>query len=479
LKTAFALLLFGLLAAIFINLWRYPSRQIVVPVPPGLSIDMEQAAVRLSQALRFPTVSHQDSSKFDPVPFEALRAYLVEAFPEVHRNLEREVINGSLLYKWVGSNASLSPALLMAHLDVVPGDEGVPWTRGAFSGDIADGFIWGRGALDVKGSMMAILEASEQLLKTGQRPRRTVYFAFGHDEEVGGLSGNGAIAARFKAQGVQLHTVLDEGSVVTVNILPNVKRPVALIGVAEKGYLTLELSVEGEGGHASMPAPVTNTEILAGAITKVAGMRNDGMLTSSVRNQLTWLAPELPMMRRIVLSNLWLFEPLVKHQMSRKASSDAMLRTTIAPTMLQGSDKENVLPHRVSASINFRLLQGTSIAQVVSSVQKMVGDERVKVTIKGPVSIEPSPPASVNGEAFETLHRSIREAFPDAIVVPSLVLGATDSRYYQDIARSVYRFIPVRLEEKDIARIHGRDERIAIAHYAESINFYFRYLIRQ
>jgi carboxypeptidase PM20D1 len=469
----------ALVAVLFANIFRHPSKQIQTGTPAPLPIGADAAAARLSQLIRFPTVSFQDSGRTDFAAFAALREYLRQTYPEVHRALAREDINGSLLYRWPGTDTSLAPVLLMAHLDVVPGEEGGTWARLPFSGDIAEGFVWGRGALDVKSSLGAMLEAAELLAKQGFTPRRTVYFAFGHDEEIGGKAGNGAIAAKLKAQGVKLHAVLDEGSVVAVKIVPNVSLPVALIGIAEKGYLTLELSVEGEGGHSSMPAVLTNAEILAGALQKVMSMRNAGILTDAVQRQLHWLAPELPLMPRLVLSNLWLFEPLVKHQMSQRPPGDAMLRTTIAPTMLKGSDKENVLPHRVSAVINFRPLQGTTLEHVIASVRKFVEDERVKIAVTGTATSEPSAVSATEGEAFGTLHRSIREAFPDALVAPSLVLGSTDSRHYRNIAQNIYRFIPVRVEAADVARFHGRDERIAVKHYAEAIGFYARYLRNQ
>ncbi len=466
----------ALAIVLFANLWRHPSKQIQVTSTVPVVVKVEAAAERLAQLLRFPSVSFQDPARIDGGAFEALRGYLRQTYPEAHRVLSREEINGSVLYRWSGTDASLAPILLMAHLDVVPGEEGGVWKHAPISGDIAEGYLWGRGALDAKGSLGAMLEAAELLVKQGFAPRRTVYFAFGHDEEVGGQAGNGAIAEKLKAQGVKLHAVLDEGSVVAVKILPNVSQPVALIGIAEKGYLTLELSVEGEGGHASMPAVLTNVEILARALQKVASMRNDGMLTSAVRAQLHWLAPELPLVQRLVLSNLWLFEALVKHQMSQRPPGDAMLRTTIAPTMLQGSDKENILPRRVSAVINFRLLEGTTVDQVTSSARKIVAEPRVKIAVKGDITSEPSPVSATEGEAFDALHRSIRETFPDAIVAPSLVLGSTDSRHYRDIAANIYRFIPVRVEAQDVARFHGRDERIAVKHYEEAIAFYVRYL---
>lgn len=262
--------------------------------------------------------------------------------------------------------------------------------------------------------------------------------------------------------------------------MPNIAKPVALIGIAEKGYVTLEMSVTGQGGHSSMPAAVTDAESLSRALLKVVvAMRNAGTLTTPVRSQLNWLAPELPFVQRVVLSNLWLFEPLVRRQLAAKPSSDALVRTTIAPTMLSGSEKENVLPQRSSIVINFRVLPGTTTTQVLDSVRKVVGDSRVQVTNKGSVTSEPSAVSSIEGSAFGDLHRAVRETFPDAVVAPSLVLGATDSRHYRELSANIYRFIPVRLQAADIARIHGKNERIAIKHFHEAIAFYTRCLRKQ
>lgn len=472
-------LLLAFIAVLLINVLRHSSWQLEGVTAVAVDVEEQAVVARLSQLLRFATISHQDPQRIDRAPFDALREFLVNSYPAAHAAMSRESIEGSLLYKWQGTDPALPPVLLMAHLDVVPGEEDASWTRPPFSGDVADGFVWGRGALDMKGALGAIMEAADLLARQGHKPRRSVYFAFGHDEELGGLRGNAVIAARLKAQGVKLHAVLDEGSVVAVDILPNVSGAVALVGIAEKGYLTVELSVDAEGGHSSMPSPETNIEILAQALTRLGGLRVEGMLTAPVRAQLQWLAPELPFVRRLALSNLWLFESLVKKQMSEKPSSDAMLRTTIAPTMLRGSDKENVLPHRASAWVNFRLLQGTSVEQVMSSLRKRIPDKRVSIEIKGMVTSEPSAVSPTEGAAFDDLHRSIREAFPDAIVVPSLVLGATDSRHYRDLTDRIYRFIPVRLQAPDIARIHGKDERIAIGHYREAIAFYTHYLRKQ
>lgn len=479
LLAALGVLLLIFAGVLLANVLKHGSRQLddIAAVP--VAVDMDAAAQRLAQLLRLPTVSQQDPALIDHAPFVALREALPAAFPAAHAAMARDVVDGSLLYRWPGTDATLQPILLMAHLDVVPGEEGDAWQRPPFGGVIQDGYIWGRGALDVKGALAAMLEAVELLSKAGHTPRRTIYFAFGHDEEIGGLRGNAAIAARLKSQGVKLHAVLDEGSVVAVNVVPGVQGAVALIGIAEKGYLTVELSVEGEGGHSSMPAPVTNVEILAQALTRLAQLRNEGMLTPTVRAQLQWLAPEQPWLKRLALSNLWLFEGMVKSQMESRPSSDALLRTTVAPTMLQGSDKENVLPHVASALVNFRLLQGTSVEQVVASLRKRIADERVKLAIKGPVTSEPSTVSAIDAPFFDDLHRSIRESFPDAIVAPSLVLGATDSRHYRDLTPNIYRFVPVRLEAADIARIHGKDERIAVKHYQESIAFYTNLLRKQ
>ncbi|MEK6208903.1 MAG: M20 family peptidase [Pseudomonadota bacterium] len=468
-----------LAAVLSFNAARFGSRQIDVPRNDEAAPAAEAAAQRLAQAVRFQTLSHQDPSKFPGSEFKGFHAFLSRSFPRMQSALRRERINGySLVYEWAGTDASFKPILVMAHQDVVPIDpvSADKWLQPPFGGVISDGFIWGRGTLDDKGAVMALHEAAETLLAQGFRPKRTVYFAFGHDEEVGGREGSAKIAEWLSSQGIRLESVLDEGQVVTEGIVPGFDKPVALIGIAEKGYLSLEFVVEAEGGHSSMPPAHTAVGILSAAIARLEDNPFPATISDPVRQQFAFLGPEQGWLRRVLFSNLWLFAPLVKSQMERAPSTNAMLRMTIAPTMLEGSIKENVLPMRARGVVNFRLLPGMSSDEAIRRVEAIVGDPRVKIVATGTSRSEPSPISSTESDSFRKLHRAVKATFQDAIVAPSLVLGATDTRHFIAISDNLFRFLPARLGREDLKRYHGVNERIGVDNYGEFVRFYMRYL---
>ena len=470
----------ALLAAVLaFNAARFTSRQIEVARNDEAVPDAVPAVQRLAQAIRFQTLSHQDPSKFQRSEFEGFHTFLAHSFPRMHSALKPQRVNGySLIYRWSGTDASAQPILVMAHQDVVPVDpvSADKWLQPPFGGVVADGFIWGRGTLDDKGAVMALHEAAEALLAQGFRPRRSIYFAFGHDEEVGGREGSAKIAEWFSSQGIRLESVLDEGQVVTQGIVPGFDKPVALIGIAEKGYLSLELLVEAEGGHSSMPPAHTAVGILSAAIARLEDNQFAATIPDPVRSQFAFLGPEQGWFRRVIFANLWLFAPLVKSQMEKAPSTGAMLRTTIAPTMLEGSIKENILPMRARGVVNLRLLPGMSSDQAIRRVIDIVGDPRVKIAATGTSRSEPSPVSSPDSDAFRKLHRAVKAIFPEAIVAPSLVLGATDTRHFIALSDNLFRFLPARLSRDDLKRYHGVNERISVDNYGEFVRFYMRYL---
>lgn len=449
------------------------------PLPEAVTVKVDEAGAvsRFSQALCIPTVTRGEAPKFDPSTFDALQAHLRQSFPKAFTTLSTETVNRhTLLMTWRGSDPSLAPVLLMAHQDVVPVDPSAEadWTHPPFAGEVAEGYVWGRGALDVKMGVMGILEAVEGLITTGHAPKRTLYLAFGHDEEIGGEEGAKAVAALLKSRGVQLAWVLDEGGAIVQGVIPGVAGPVALIGVAEKGYTSLRISAKGTGGHSSMPPAQTAVGIVAQAVTKLeqspfpARMNHAGRFFSVV-------GPKMPFDKRVIFSNLWLFEPLVMYMLSGNKSMNASLRTTTAVTMFKGGVKDNVLPANAEAVVNFRILPGDTPESVMLRVKAVIDDPRVSVEGAGDgFSVPPSPVSDPKGVGFETVGRAIRGIAqdPELIVAPYLVVGATDSRYFQGIADNVYRFLPVRLSPEDVARIHGTDERIAVKNYLEVIRFY-------
>jgi carboxypeptidase PM20D1 len=455
----------------------FPSRQVPADPAPALELDEPAVLARFARSLTFETVTAQ-SGTLDAAPFHALHAYLRRSFPRVHETLELETVGElSLLYTWPGSEPALDALLLMGHTDVVPvapGTEG-DWEHPPFSGEIADGLVWGRGAMDDKLAVLATLEAVEALLRDGFRPRRTVYLAFGHDEEGGGHDGARRIAARLAERGVErLALVLDEGGVITEGQVPGVAGPVAVVGVAEKGSVTLTLRVDGPGGHSSTPPEQTNIGILARAIARLEADPFPMHMDGAVRSMLEFVGPELPFGQRLALANLWLFEPLVLDMLAAAPNTRAMLHTTTAATMIDGGVKTNVLAASATAIVNLRIVPGETPASVAERVRLVIDDERVGVE-GAENGRSPSPVSDTTGPAFETLSRTIREVAGDEVLVaPYLVMAGTDARHFTRLSSAVYRFLPMRFELGDMQRIHGTNERVAASSYLDSVRFLYR-----
>ncbi len=445
------------------------------PVGP-FELEDEGSAERLSHAITYRTISHQDRSLFSEEQFVGFHEYLKKAFPRVHSDLERESVgNYSLLYTWKGAESSVRPILLMAHMDVVPVEEDTlkDWTHPPFEGRIQDGQVWGRGALDDKVGVMGILEALEGLVKAGMKPARTVYIGFGHDEEIGGEEGAMQIAELLRARGVRLEFVLDEGGFVADGTAFGVAGPIALVGIAEKGYLSVELTVEGEGGHSSMPPRRTAIGILSAAIDSLERNRPAGKIEGPVRRMLEKLAPQLSYLRRIEIANLWLFKGLVMRRLSRSPVADSLIRTTTAPTMVRGGVKENILPASARAIVNFRIRPGQSIESVLNHVERTVKDSKVKITPVGSaLTFQPSEGSGLDSENYGIVYRTIRQTLPEVEVVPYLVVGATDSRHFNELAEDVLKFVPLRMTSDLMKTVHGIDERLPTDQYADVILFY-------
>ena len=453
---------------------RYDSTQVPVQPAPKVAIP-EGAAGRLAGSLRIQTISSEDPAAFDAASFSALHEYLRTAFPRVHAQLVRETVGAhSLLYTWPGSDSSLNPILLTGHLDVVPVEAGTheKWRQEPFGGRIANGFIWGRGAIDNKSAVLGTLESVEMLLAEGFRPRRTVYLAYGHDEEVGGAAGARQIAALLKARGIELEMVLDEGGVIGERILPGIAKPVALVGIAEKGFVTIELSIRVAGGHSSLPPRQSAVGVLSAAVARLEENPMAARLEGPTRQLFDRIGPRFPAIQRAVFANLWLTAPLVLRTLEDSPTTNAMVRTTAAPTIFQAGTKDNVLPSYARAVINFRILPGDTVASVLEHVRRAVDNRRVEVKTFGRFSAEPSAVSSTDSESFRTLERTIRSVVPDAIVAPYLVVVVTDARYYSGLSRNVFRFLPLRLASQDLERVHGIDERIGVNEYETAIRMY-------
>lgn len=434
---------------------------------------------RFSRALKYQTVSQEDRAQFNQEAFLGFQKFLEQSFPKAHRIMKKEIVGDySLLYKWQGRDDKALPILLVAHMDVVPADtaSGGSWSYPPFQGQIADGFIWGRGTLDDKVSMVGIFEAVEKLLQEEYVPDRTIYLAFGHDEEIGGRRGAATIAELLNSRGLKLEYVLDEGFTIIEDMMPGIAKAVALIGIAEKGCVSIELSVESEGGHSMMPPRETAIGILSTAVSKLEKNQFPLRMEAPVKKMFETLAPEMSVGLKTVFSNLWLFGGLVEQKLASVPRTNALVRTTVAPTIFQAGVKENVLATKARAVVNYRLLPGDTIHEVWLHVRKTVNDPRVQINILDGLTSEPSRIADTESRGYKSVEQAVRKVFPQVLVAPGLVMGATDSRYYAAMTGNVLHFIPVRLRSDDLSRIHGVNERISIENYNEVVKFYMQLL---
>ena len=476
-KVGVAAAVVGVLVIVIITRSMMFTSMQVTPDPIKDPIKVRDGAVEtLSEAVRIKTISSQDKSAVDWKTFDDFHALLARTYPKVHSTLKVEKVSEySVLYTWQGKDASLAPVMLMAHIDVVPTDEvsRKEWTHPPFSGVVADGFVWGRGTLDDKQAILGQLEAAEALLNKGFQPERTIYFAYGHDEEVGGNDGAVKIAALLKERGVKLEAVVDEGLAIVDGIVPGVEVPVALIGIAEKGFLTLFLEVNSTGGHSSMPPKQTAVGVLARAVARLEDNQVPTSISGPVALMFEHLGPEMNPVFRTLFANLWLFGPVVMAQLEAKNSTNATLRTTTAVTMISGSPQDNVLPKQARAAVNFRIHPRDSIESVIAHVEKHKHDDRVKIVREGDgFASEPSPVSSTDAHGYKAISASVRQVWPDFVVGPSLMIGATDSRHMVSISENVYRFSALILKNEDTARIHGINERVGIEDYKKSIVYY-------
>ncbi|HSV86962.1 MAG TPA: M20 family peptidase [Levilinea sp.] len=445
------------------------------PVEPLEVVEVDGAVVaeHLAAAVRCATISHGDGA-VDRKAFLDLHRMILNTYPRIHSTLHHQAVNKySLLYIWPGQDLDLPPVLLAGHLDVVPADEATlsDWQYPPFSGQIADGYVWGRGTLDIKNQTIAILEAVEGLLRSGYKPHRSIILAFGHDEEVGGMNGAFKIAELLGKQSARLGVVLDEGGAVMPGKLVGVHNPVALLATGEKGFLTLKLTVESTPGHSSMPPQHTAIGILARAITRLEN-RPFPPRMYAVRTMFKALGADMPFSTQVVLANNWLFGGVLRRRMLRKPVMAALVRTTSAVTMVSGGVKDNILPARAQATVNFRLMPGDNIAGVCEHVRKAIADPQVQFAPVEGAAWEASPVSPTDTPSFVTLSNTIRGIFGDIPVAPYMVLGATDARHYTQICDAVYRFTPAFFEDGDLERVHGVNERISVDSLARMVQFY-------
>ena len=434
----------------------------------------------MSDAVKYKTISFGRDKPTSSKELVAFHQFLADKFPLVHRSLKREVVNKySLLYTWQGSAPQEKPVLLLGHLDVVPVIPGTEadWKQPPYAGVVADGYIWGRGTLDNKVNIIGILEAAENMLRAGVQPQRTIYFAFGHDEEQGGIDGALEMSKLLESRGVEAEFLIDEGGLVTSGVVPGVDVPLAIIAPAEKGIVTLELKARGAGGHSSVPPKQSSIGILAAAIANLEANQFPRDF-SHTQQFLESVADEMGLVNRMVMKNLWLFKPVVMASLANDAQAQAGMRTTTAATVISGGIKANVLPIDATAKVNFRILPGETPDTVRQRVIDVIDDARVSVDFdtSGQRGMGPSPVSPTEGYGWDQITSAIRDtAAPERIVItPRLLVAATDTRHYRNLTSNHYRFTYMALPVGDLGSIHGTNERIGVKTLNDTVRFFHR-----
>lgn len=433
----------------------------------------------LKGAIQIPTVSFSPK-EFNTTAFAEFGEYIHRVFPTVFQSsfIQHEVVGEySHLFTVQGSDPSLQPYILLAHIDVVPAPvQG--WEVPPFSGLERDGFIHGRGTLDNKNSVMAILQALELLLIRNYIPRRSFFIALGHDEELSGANGAQKIAALLQARGVQLAFIVDEGSFILDGFIPGLKKPFAMVSVSEKGSLNLMLQVNMTPGHSSAPPKETTIGILAAAVSRLEQIPIPNMYGSGpLKMTLQQLASEFSFPINIVFNNLWLFGPLVNRLMERNDITNALVRTTTAVTMFKAGVKVNVIPPLAQATVNFRIHPTQTTQEVLKLAKDIVADDRVQFHVLDSTEPVPVSPSDDQALGYQLIRQTVQSVFPEVSpVVPGICIGQTDSRHYTNLTNSIYRFNPIYLQPQEFRGIHGINEKISVQAYETQVKFIFEFI---
>lgn len=451
-----------------------PPAAVEIPDTSTYRIDASAAAMRLAEAIRFRTVSLIEETE-DRAQFVQFHTWLQQRYPAFHAAARREMVGElSLLYTWEGSDPGQPPIILLAHQDVVPvpNDTRQNWQVDPFGGIIRDDAIWGRGAIDDKGSLVALMEAAEFFAAQGRQPTRTIIFAFGHDEELGGDNGAVVMARMLAERNVRAWFVLDEG-MAALDRHPLTGGPAAMIGVSERGSGTMRVRAVGQPGHSSMPPSETAVSLVAEAVDRIHSMPiEQGLEGGPALGMMRALAPELSLTNRMAVSNEWLFGPMLRQRMEGNPAARALLGTTVAPTMIEGGSRPNVLPGEASAMINFRIHPRDTAADLLRSARQEVADLEGVTVEWAEEPREASPISSSEASSYALIAALSGAILPDAPVAPGLVLAGTDSRHYAGVAENVYRFQPILLTAEDLEMPHGLNERLSVANFERMIRFY-------
>lgn len=446
---------------------------------PEELVHQERAITNLSRAIQIPTISHVNPADTDWSQFTRFHKMLEEAYPLLHTHLKREPVStASLLYYWEGTKPELEPIALLSHMDVVPVTPGTEqdWNYPPFEGRIAHAHIWGRGAMDMKHHLIAVMESVETLLEEGYQPERSVYLCFGHNEEIVAAadSGAGDIAALLKKRGIHLESVLDEGGILLPIHQMGIHATFATVGTTEKGYADFKITVNAKGGHSSNPPSHGAIYRLAKIVERLEKHQFHVHFLPTTRALIENAGRHMPFGFRLVLGNLWFWKPLLLAVMKRVPPTASIIRTTIAVTQAQGSPAANVLPQKASITVNCRILPGESVESTRNHLAKVIGDD--SVTIEVLKCKEPSPLSPMDSRAYTIIEKLCRQCTGDAVAVPLLVMGGTDSYHYEDICENVYRFSPFVAGASLISSTHGTNERLPVDSMAGAVTFFKRYI---
>ena len=430
---------------------------------------------KLGAAIRIPTFWQADLGETEAALLD-FQAFLVEKFPAFNAAAERWTPSPySVVYRLPGevdaSAGAGEAALFLAHYDVVPA-EAENWAGDPFGGETRDGFVHGRGALDMKGILVCLLEAAERLCAAGRKPRRDLWFAIGGDEERSGVLGALEAAKWFEARGQRFSWILDEGTPIAENQIKGVGRPVALVSIEEKGYLSLELAVEQEPGHASRPPRTQAAAVLGRALCRIAKKPFPFRLGSTVEAFFRRISPLVSGAQAFAMRRARALGPLFFKAAAGNPSIESMLRTTVAMTMLEGSAADNVLPSRAKAVINLRLLHPWTAEKAIEFVRNAIADERVRISVYGIASDPVAPGADCMSLGWPDVSAALEKAWPGVPALPFIMIATTDSRHYQKLSGSILRFTPFKIDPKELSGIHGHDERVSIENLERGLAFY-------